>query len=134
MRLLYAPLVQYSFLLERVASEMGYATGRETWEQKAKRHESEMAEGRSRVEAARVGIVLEPGTAEVWKAYEATARAWWTVHESIRVVLERGVHIEDGAFNETLGKATSAAAQLRGAMVDQISEYERPLDDSADST
>lgn len=129
LRGLYAPLVDYSFLLERVTHEMGFPRRGEEWEEKLKRHETEMALGHQKVERARVGIVLEPGTAPVWKAYEATTSAWWTVHESIRVVLEGIVHIEERDFNDTLARAQSASLHLRETALAQISECAQPIEE-----
>jgi hypothetical protein len=92
-----------------------------------KRHDNELAEGRKKVQEIRARLLLEVGTDKVWKAYEAAVRAWWTVHESVRLVMEEDHHIDQLTFNETLGRAQSAAEDLRKVALAQLAEYEQPI-------
>jgi hypothetical protein len=133
LRELYAPLVGYALLLQKIAGEEGTSPrGGETRDEMNTRHERLMAEGRASVEEVRAALLVESGTEPVWAAYETTVGAWWTVHESIRVVFEDGVHIDQSAFNETLSRAQSAAEHLRTIALDQLKAYEHPVDASDD--
>lgn len=131
LRELYAPLINYSLLLKRVGAEKGTSPVRpETRETMNARHDKEMADGRAGVEAVRARILVETGTENVWKAYETTAMRWWTVHESIRDVIERHGSHNDRVFNEILGEAQTAAEDLRKTALDQLAQYERPVEAS----
>lgn len=134
LRELYAPLVDYAFVLGRIATEKGGPPFKETREVMNQRHETEMADGRRKVQEVRARLLLEAGTDGVWKAYEEAVRAWWTVHESVRLVMEEGHNIDQQAFNEILGKAQSAADGLRTAALAQLTEHERPIAEEAKST
>jgi hypothetical protein len=133
LRGLYEPLVAYSFLLERVASQKGASPTGESREQMNERHEAEMAEGKAKVEPVRARLILESGTGAVWKAYQATVSAWWTVHESVRLTMEEGLHVDQRAFNDTLARAQAAAEDLRTSALAQLAEFERPLAELEDS-
>jgi hypothetical protein len=114
-------------LLQQVAREKEYVLEGDTVDDRDKRHQRQLGEGMHRVSTVIAAMVIEPGTAEVRKAYEATYRACDVYLRSLNrnAVVSDSTSLDD--LNKQFTDISTTADKLQATVLTQLQELETPI-------
>jgi hypothetical protein len=127
LRRLYEPFMEFAMLLQQVASEKGYVREGETVEKRDERHQSQLADGMHQVSGVIAATVIEPGTADVRKFYEATYRSCDTYLRSLNMNARFSATTSVDKLNEQFKAISQSAESLEASILRQLEELETPI-------
>ena len=127
LRRLYEPLMKFALVLKRVAREQHYLIEGDTKEARDRRHQKELEEGQRQVSAVVAPITVEPCTADVRAAYEATYNACDRYLRSLRMNAQVPGTNSTEELREQFDTINSAADVLEAAIRAQLQEFEQPI-------
>jgi hypothetical protein len=127
LRVLYKPFVEFAMLLRQVTSEKSYVLEGDTVEERDARHQKQFSEGMRQVSAVVATAIIEPGTAEVRKAYEATYTACDRYLRSLNMNARVHGTTSLDELNKQFEAIATAGDALEAAAVHQLEELEKPI-------
>lgn len=127
LRRLYEPFVEFAMLLQQVTREKGYVVVGDTVEERDESHQRQMADGMHRVSTVIAATVIEPGTAQVRAAYEATYRACDVYLRSLNTNAQVPGTTGLDALNQQFQAISDAADALQATVLAQLDALEQPI-------
>lgn len=127
LRRLYEPFVEFALVLEQTAREKSYVLQGDSVEERDARHQRQLSEGMQKVSPVIAAAVMEPGTAEVRDAYQATYQACSRYLRSLNVNARVANSTTLEELNKEFDDITTAARALEAMVLQQLQELEKAL-------
>ena len=127
LRRLYEPFVEFALALRQIAYEKSYVLEGDTIEERDARHERMLGEGMQKVSAVAAAGIVEPGTAAVRDAYQATYRACSRYLRSLNMNARVANSTPLDELNKQFEAITAAGDELEAVVLRQMEALEKPL-------